>query len=88
MVLFAILYLLLFLYVKTKYDKLFCFSQILQFVLYSWSVRQGSSPQRTLKICGGHPFIPEEQSSLGSASLGLLVTPWHIFMFSYLKACS
>ena len=56
-------------YVKTKSSELFCLSQIFQFVLYSWSVWEGTSAERTLKTCGGHTFIPKEQSSLGSASL-------------------
>ena len=76
MVLFSILYLLLlFINVKTKSSELLCLSQILQFMLYSWSVWQGSSAQKT---CGEYPFIPEEQSSLESASLDHM---WHHDIF-------
>ena len=65
-------------FASIRYYNLFC----------SWSVWQGSSAQKTLKTCGGHAFILEQQSSLGSASLELIVTPWHIFMSNILQGGS
>ena len=42
---------------------------------------------KDLKTSVGYPFILEESSSLGSASLEPIVTPWHNFMSNILKGC-
>ena len=48
-------------FASVRYCNLCCTAGLSETEVLHW--------QRTLKTCGGHPFIPEEQNSLESASL-------------------